>query len=157
MEVEPATVEQVRIAYETGDWVAISSESSMTVAEIQRIDPTLRVRFSPRAGMFAVYHEGTPVPPILTCRAHQNSSGTWEGLDDRVVRRLRYIDREGTGGYDYAKALERETLKRAERASQEFAERTGDAGERMAFAIRKELGLGSLKGGIFVPRDLEST
>lgn len=155
--MQPATVEQVRIAYETNEWVIISADSSSTVAEIQRIDPTLRVRFSPRARMFAVYHEHTPVPPILTCRAHQNSSGTWEGLDNRVVRRLQYIDREGTGGYDYAKALERETLARAERASDDFAERVGDGMEQMGFAIRKELGLGSLHGGIFVPRDLEST
>ena len=157
MEVEPATVEQVRIAYETNEWVVISADSSATVAEIQRIDPTLRVRFSPRARMFAVYHEHAPIPPILTCRAHQNSSGTWEGLDNRVVRRLQYIDREGTGGYDYAKALERETLAREARASHEFAERTGDGAERMAFAIRRELGLGSLHGGIFVPRDIERT
>ena len=84
------------------------------------------------------------------------SSG-WEGLDNRVVRRLQYIDREGTGGYDYAKALERETLAREARASHEFAERTGDGAERMAFAIRRELGFGSLHGGIFVPRDIERT
>jgi hypothetical protein len=151
LEVEPANVEQVRIAYETNEWVVIGADSSSTVAEIQRIDPTLRVRFSPRARMFAVYHEHTPVPPILTCKAHQNRSGTWEGLDDRVVRRLRYIDRDGTGHYDYAGALERETLARGKRASDEFAERTGDAGERMAHGIRRELGLGSYRGGIFVP------
>jgi hypothetical protein len=152
--VEPASLEQVRIAYETNEWVVISADSSATVAEIQKIDPTLRVRFSPRARMFAVYHDHTPVPPILTCRAYQNSSGTWEGLDNRVVRRLEYIDREGRGGYDYAKALERETLKREKRTRDEFAERTADGAERMGFAIRKELGLGSLRGGIFVPRDI---
>jgi hypothetical protein len=152
--VEPASLEQVRLAYETNEWVVISADSSATVAEIQKIDPTLRVRFSPRARMFAVYHDHTPVPPILTCRAYQNSSGTWEGLDNRVVRRLEYIDSHGRGGYDYVKALERETLAREERASRQFAERVGDGMERMGFDIRRELGLGSLKGGIFVPRDI---
>lgn len=154
MEVEPATVEQVRVAYETNEWVIIGADSSSTVAEIQRIDPTLRVRFSPRARMFAIYHEHTPVPPILTCRAHQNSSGTWEGLDNRVVRRLQYIDGHGTSGYDYVKELERETLRRERRASDEFARRTAEHAERLAFELRKELGLGSLRGGIFVPRDI---
>ena len=154
MEIAPATVEQVRIAYETDEWVVIGVDSSTTVAEIQKIDPTLRVRFSPRAGMFAVYYEHAPIPPILTVRAYQNRSGTWEGLDNRVVRRLRYIDREGTSGYDYGREIERETLARRERASKEFAEKTGEAGEEMAFGIRRELGLGSLKGGIFVPRDV---
>jgi hypothetical protein len=153
MEVEPASLDQVMLAYETGEWVIIGADSSSTVAKIQQIDPTLRVRFSPRARMFAIYHEHRPVPPILTCRAHQNQSGTWEGLDDRVVRRLQYIDSHGRGGYDYAKALERETLKRSARASEEFAARTEDGVERMGFAIRKELGLGSVKGRIFVPRD----
>jgi hypothetical protein len=156
LEIEPASVDQVRLAYETNEWIVISADSSTTVAEIQRIDPTLRVRFSPRAGLFAVYHEHTPVPPILTVRAHQNASGTWEGLDERVVRRLRYIDGHGTSDYDYAAELQRETLGRAKRASHEFAERTGDAGERMAFDIRRELGLGAYRGQIFVPRDIES-
>lgn len=146
---------QVRIAYETNEWVTIGADSSTTVADIQRIDPTLRVRFSPRARMFAVYHDHSPIPPILTCKAHQNASGTWEGLDNRVVTRLRYIDGHGTSGYDYTSALERETRARPVRASREFAERTGDAGERMAHGIRRELGLGSCRGQVFVPRDIE--
>jgi hypothetical protein len=154
VELQPATVEQVRIAYETNEWVVISADSSATVSEIQRIDPTLRVRFSPRARMFAVYHEHAPIPPILTVRAYQNRSGTWEGLDNRVVRRLQYIDSHGTSDYDFAKEIERETLARHERASSEFAERTGDGMERMAHAIRRDLGLGAYRGRVFIPREI---
>ena len=154
MEVEPANFDQVRLAYEVGDWVVIGADSSNTVQRIQALDPTLRVRFSPRAGVFAVYHEHRPIPPVLTCRGHQNASGTWEGLDDRVVRRLEYIDGHGRGGYDFAKELERARLEREKREHDRFAKRTEDGAERMAFDIRRELGLGSLKGGIFVPRDI---
>jgi len=152
--VEPATVEQVRVAYETNEWVIIGADSSSTVKKIQEIDPNLRVRFSPRAGMFAIYEAHRPVPPILTCRAHRNSSGTWEGLDDRVVRRLEFIDPHGRGGYDYTAALEQGRLDREKRDREAFTRKTEDGGERMSHAIRKELGLGSYRGQIFVPRNI---
>ena len=154
MEVEPANFDQVRLAHETNDWVIIGADSSSTVQKIQEIDPNLRVRFSPRAGVFAVYERDRPVPPVLTCRGHRNRSGTWEGLDDRVVRRLEYIDRNGRGGYDFTRALERARLDREKREAERFRKRTEDGGERMAHAIRKELGLGSYQGRVFIPRDI---
>lgn len=142
MRVEPASIEQVRVA-EDGEWVIIGPDSSSTVAKIQELDPTLRVRLSTTAGMFAVYREGEPVPPILTCRAYQNGFGTWEGLDDRVLRRLEFIDPLGRGGYDFVKEMESMNAAaekaRLERRHQAFA----PLGEKAAHALRKDLGVKS--------------
>jgi hypothetical protein len=104
-----------------------------------------------------VYHETrdadgrTSQYLVLTQQAHLTASGTWSGLDERIVRRVREIDGHGTSGYDYVKELEQGRRDREQREREEFARRTEDGAERMAFDIRKELGLGSLKGGIFIP------
>jgi hypothetical protein len=161
--VEPASLEQVMRAND-GRYVLIDADVSTVAADLQKIDARLKVRFaeSGRPPFFVVFLEErdaegrTSQHLVLTQKAHLTASGTWAGLDQRIVKRIEEIDAHGRGGYDYAKALERETLAREKRASGEFAERVGDGMERMAFGIRRELGLGSLRGGIFVPRDIES-
>ena len=161
IQVEPASVEQVFRAHD-GRWVLIDADASSVAADLQRIDKSLRVRFAEngRPPFWAVYSETvdsqgrTSQHLVLTQQAHQTRSGTWTGLDNRIVERVRYIDSHGTGGYDYTGALERETRARPERARKEFAEKTGDGGERMAHALRRELGLGSYRGGIYVPRSI---
>jgi hypothetical protein len=143
--------------------VLIDAEASSVAADLQKIDERLKVRFAETGSppFWVVYSEErdsegrTRQQLVLTAKAHMTASGTWAGLDERIVRRIEQIDSHGRGGYDYAGELERETLAREQRSSAEFTERTGDAGERMAHAVRQELGLGSYKGGIFVPRDIE--
>jgi hypothetical protein len=161
VDVEPATVDQVMRAAD-GRWVLIDADASSVAADLRAIDPSLKVRFAEngRPPFWAVYSETTDGDGrvsqhlVLTQKAHQTRSGTWTGLDDRIVERVRRIDSHGTGRYDYVAELERETHARPERARKEFAEKTGDGGERMAFDIRRELGLGNYKGGIFVPRSV---
>lgn len=161
MNVEPASVEQVMLAAD-GRFILIDPEASTVAADLHRIDKGLKVRFAENGNppYWVVFHETTDGQGrttqhlVLTQRAYLTASGTWAGLDNRIVERIRYIDSRGRGGYDYAGALEREARKRPERASYEFAERTGEAGERLAHAIRKELGLGSYRGGIYVPRSI---
>lgn len=162
MLVEPASLEQVMRAND-GRYVLVDADVCTVAADLQRIDARLKVRFAEygRPPFFAIFLEErdaegrTSQHLVLTQKAHLTASGTWAGLDQRIVKRIEEIDPRGRGGYDYVKELERETLAREERASREFAERTGDGAERMAFDIRRELGLGSLHGGIFVPRDIE--
>lgn len=164
MLVEPASLEQVMRAND-GRYVLIDADVSTVAADLQKIDARLKVRFAEygRPPFFVVFLEErdaegrTSHHLVLTQQAHLTASGTWAGLDQRIVRRIEEIDSHGRGGYDYAKELERETLARQERASQQFAERVADDTERMAHGIRRELGLGTVQGRIFVPRDIEST
>lgn len=144
MDVQPATIEQVRIA-EDGEMVVISADSSSTVREIQRIDPKLRVRLSTRGRCYIVYYReihpwGYQDQLVMTCQAYQNNLGTWEGLDNRVVRRLERIDREGRGHYDYAKELEQGRRDREKERKRQADETNGEIAERIAHQLRKDLG-----------------
>jgi hypothetical protein len=158
MRIQPASVEQV-VRANDGRYVLIDADVSTIAADLQKIDPGLKVRFAENGNppFWAIYHEsadGRSTQLILTQQAHMTRSGTWAGLDQRIVDRVRYIDARGTSGYDFAKEIERETLARPKRASEQFAERVGDGAERMAHAVRKDLGLGSYKGRVFVPREV---
>lgn len=158
MLVEPASVEQVMRAND-GRYVPIDEDVSQVAADLKRIDERLKVRFaeSGRPPFFVVFmeekdNEGrTSQHLVLTQQAHQTNSGTWAGLDQRIVRRIEEIDPQGRSGYDYAKDIERRQLEVEKQQREEFAKRTEDGAERMSHAIRKELGLGSVQGRIFVP------
>lgn len=157
MRVEPASVEQIRQAAD-GRLVLISADASSVAADLAKIDKSLKVRFAENGNppFWAVYREsddGRDTHLVMTCKAYQTSSGTWAGLDERVVRRIEYIDPQGRGGYDYAAELERRTVEGRERSRREFRDRMGDTAERTAHALRKDLGE-RYKGRAFVPRDL---
>ena len=158
MLVEPASLEQVMRAND-GRYVLIDQDVSEVAADLQRIDKRLKVRFAEygRPPFFVVFMEESDAQGrtsqhlVLTAQAHRTAFGTWAGLDQRIVKRIEEIDSQGRGGYDYAKALERETLAREKRANAEFEKRVEDDVDRMGHAVRKELGLGSVQGRIFVP------
>jgi hypothetical protein len=69
------------------------------------------------------------------------------------VDRLEFIDSEGRGGYDYAKALEQGRRDRERQEREGFRERLGETAELAAHALRKDLGE-RYRGRVFVPRDV---
>lgn len=138
--------------------VQISADASTVAADLERIDKGLRVRFAENGNppFWAVYHEsedGRVTHLVLTAQAHQTISGTWAGLDHRIVERIEQIDPMGRGHYDYAADLERATLDAHAHRRDGFKEKMGDVAERTAHAVRKDLGE-RYKGRTFVPKDL---
>lgn len=141
--------------------VVIDADVGGVAEELRRIDPGLRVRFAARGNPpcwaimyqhcgqhkdwqpdcpFCTDDERMPGDLVFTRKAWQNRSGVWEGLTHEVVDRVRMIDPRGTGGYDYAKEVERQNQAAEAAKDRRVRERVGEHGELLAWGIRKDLG-----------------
>jgi hypothetical protein len=153
MRVEPAHLDQVTSDY--GKVVIIDREACGAAKDIHDIDPQLHVELRFPNGMDPFFiviwtsEDRRTTQLVLTAKAHQNSFGTWVGLDERVVNRLREIDPMGRGGYSYAEEIEKQNKRARQQAEREFHEKVGPYGEEAAFALRKDLGL-RYKGRAFI-------
>ena len=147
MNVEPAHVDQVRAASD-GRMVLIDSDVCGVAADLRAIDPGLKVRFAEGGNppFFAVYHESyapngdLTQQLVLTQKAHLTHAGTWAGLDQSIVDRVREIDSQGRSGYDFVAELEKQNSRARKAERDAFRERMGDVGQRAAHAARKDLG-----------------
>lgn len=122
----------------------VSADVGNVAEDLRKMDPHLKVRFAEAGNppFFAVIHEsddGRTSQLVTTVRAYQNASGVWEGLDQRVVRRLEEID--GQAGYDYASELERQNRQASRERRERFREQTGEASEEALWEIRRKGGL----------------
>ncbi len=143
MKVEPAHIDQL-VRGLSGRMVPIGADAGGVADDLRRIDPGLKVRFAEagRPPFWAVYHEsedGRTTELVLTCTAYQGHTGVWQGLDQRVVQRVREID--PANGYDYAAEVEKQNRQAAVDKRKAFAEKVGPIGELAAFATRKDLGV----------------
>lgn len=153
MRIEPAHIDQI-VRARSGRMIAISADVGGVVDDLKKIDPHLNVRFAESGNppFWAVYEEsddGRTTHLVTTVQAVQTRSGIWSGLDQRVVDRIRQIDKHR--GYDYGAELEKANRDRDAQLKQEFREQIGGTAEEAAFAIRKDLGS---KNKAFFPKDL---
>jgi hypothetical protein len=149
MQVRAAHFNQLLRARD-GRLVEIAHDAGNVAADLQRIDPHLKVRFAEdgRPPFWAVYHEsddGRSTYLVLTTEAHQTKSGIWTGLDQRIVKRVMEISHSS---YDYAADLERVNAQVKAAKRQRFREQVGAYAEQAAHALRKDLGY---KSRIFKP------
>lgn len=134
--------------------VEISDDVGGVAADLKQIDPHLKVRFAEAGNppFFAVYEEsddGRSTHLVLTARAYQTASGTWAGLDQRVVHRVMEI---GSSTYDFAAEIVKQNTA-ADRAQKDRrAETLGPILEHGAFALRKDLGA---TNRVYVPRSVK--
>lgn len=148
MDIQPASIDQIREA-EDGEWAIISAEAGTVAGDLARIDPELKVRLATRQGIFVVYTERFDADGkrhteyVLTQQASRNRFGVWEGLDQRVVRRIEEIDPQGRSGYNYAQELERVAHARKEANRKKFQEKIAASGEEAVHALRRDLGVKS--------------
>lgn len=105
MDVQPAHIDQVA-QDESGGFVVISAESGGVAADLRGIDASLGVRLNTRTGVFTVFCTPNERDTylVLTVQGFSNSFGVWEGLDQRVVERVRRI---ASADYDYVAEVER--------------------------------------------------
>ena len=133
MEIQPASIAQVMNA---GDrWVEISADVGMVTDDLKRIDKSLGVRLNVHCPepFWAVFcrPDDHSTYLVLTVKAHQNHAGTWEGLDQRVVRE---IERIAADDYDYATAVEdrqHASVKLREDRRSEMLRQAGEEGYRV--------------------------
>lgn len=134
IEIEPATVAQVR-ATDEGDLVVIDDDVQGVAAGLRRIDPGLRLAYDRTQGYFVVRHvhagpDGSVEESLVT---------TAMECDQRLVGRVSKI---ADDGYDFGAELDRLETSAAAAQESERREHVGEAGERLAHALRKDLGLG---------------
>jgi hypothetical protein len=154
MDIQPASIDQVRIASD-GGMVTITADVGGVAADIQRIDPCLKLKRSKSTGIYVVYRlhrNGEPCRDDDPERTEELVLTARE-CDQRIVSRLEFIDSQGRGGYDYADALERARRDREARERAVFHERIGGTAELAAHELRKATG-DRYQGRIFLPRSV---
>lgn len=149
MDVQPASISQV--IESNGRYVEISADVGSVVADLKRVDPSLGVRFDEGQGCFHVYCAPTERDTylVLTVKAYRNGFGTWEGLDQRVVRE---IERVGADDYDFAGEVERmnRDAERAKKVRRE--EKLGEAAQDAYKLLRDGSGRNTRTASI--PKDV---
>lgn len=151
MRIEPAHIDQIRRAKD-GRFVTIDADVGGVVADIQRLDKTLRVRFAeagrpPYYVVYRVHRNGDPCADDDPERTEELVL-TAQDLDHRVVKRLQYINPEGRSDYDFAKAVEKQSKARGDIRLRRFREKIAEHAGEAQHALRKDLGQ---KPSIFVP------
>ena len=159
--VQPARIDQVAQTADH-DWVILDADAGGVVSDLKKMDAGLEVRFSRSQECWVVFHRNHHGCPhngtggegstylVDTAQASRSATGVWTGLDERIVKRFEEIDPFGRGHYDYGAELERRTLKARDERRKQTEERMAQAGEQVAFALRKDLGE-RYKGRIFRP------
>lgn len=155
MKIQPARLDQILQAHD-GRMVLIDADVGGVAADLRAIDPCLKVRFAEEARepcwiVFWESEDGRTTYLVTTAQAYLSASGMWTGLDQRIVDRIRMIDPQGRGGYDYAAEIQRQNEQAARDAKHRRMEMLGELGERAAHAVRKDVGS---TARAFVPRDV---
>lgn len=135
MEIQPATLDQIRIA-RNGKWVVIDNDVGNVAKDLRTLHPSLRLRHSESSGHFVVYQE--IVHP--NGKVEQHLVTTAKECDQRLVKRVAQIMQPE---YDFAKELDKMDDEAKKRSEKEFEEQIEDHADRLAFAIRKDMGFKS--------------
>lgn len=130
-EVKPVSYEQV---IEAGDdYYIIDAATSQIVKEINEIDPRLHVKYSSRCNFFVLYAK-----EVREGREEEYLVRTFTHLDNRIVERVKQISHHS---YDYAQDMEDGEKELDSKKLHAIKEKLGDNAERLAFALRKDLGV----------------
>lgn len=117
---------------------------------LDQIDHHLRLRFSEAGGYFVVYWK-----PDEWDEGDGYAIFTAQDLDQRIVHHMREVHhRCQQPGYSLADELERAEAAKKAQADHEFTESQGESYERMAFAMREDLGYNKSKA--FIPKEIPS-
>lgn len=135
MEIRPATLTQITKGRD-GELVAIDDDVQNVANGLHEIDPHLRLRYSERGGYFVVYWK-----PEDWEEGDGYLVFTAQDLDQRIVQHMRELHhRCKQPGYSFADELDAQEAKHKREGEHAFAERMGEVGERLAHAMRDDLG-----------------
>ena len=124
--------------------VVVDADSCAIVKDLKEIDPSLEVRFvdgpEPYFAVIQDLSEGNHKEQhlVTTVQAYPTSFGTYSGLDQRVVERVRKITHPS---YDFMAEAERNKREWEESMRKAREEKLGEIGEQAAHALRKDLGV----------------
>ena len=150
MEIRPATVAQVSKG-RSGKYVEIADDVQGISNGLHEIDPHIRLRFSEAGGYFVIYWSETGAAE----EDNDPNNTTYliftaQDLDHRIVKRMAEVYWKcRRPGYSFADELDKEQERQKKEKDHAFTEAMGDRYERLAHAMRRELGYD--KGRIYVP------
>ncbi|CAB4172193.1 hypothetical protein UFOVP1346_13 [uncultured Caudovirales phage] len=124
--------------------VIIDAESCSIVKDLKEIDKTLGVRFvdgpDPYFAVFqSIEHADGRLEQhlVTTVQAHPTTFGTFTGLDQRLVERVRKVTHSS---YDFMAEAEKNKKEWDESMRKAREDKLGEMGEQAAHAMRKDLG-----------------
>lgn len=128
MELEAASLSQIRMG-KNGRVVEIDNDVLGIAKQLLEIHPSLRLRYSEAGEYFVVYQilEGGKQHMVTTALE----------LDGRLLDRVREVASEG---YDFLSEIERREAKVQADHDHRIREQIGEGGERLAHAIRADMG-----------------
>lgn len=124
--------------------VIVDADSCAIVKDLKEIDPSLEVRFvDGDEPYFAVIQDLSTDDRkeqhlVTTVQAYPTSFGTYTGLDGRLLERIRKIT---SPSYDFMAEAEKSKREWEEARRKEREEVLGEAAERAAHALRKDMGV----------------
>jgi hypothetical protein len=136
MEIQPATLAQVRQGRD-GRRVLIEEDVLDVARRLQAIDPSLALHWNENGNYFVLTETDAAGTERMVLTAQE--------LDDRLLARVQQIMHPS---YDYAAELDRQDRQADRERDHRFAEQTGEVGERLAHAVRKDI---QAKNKIIVP------
>lgn len=127
IEIEPATHTQVVAAGD--DWVVVNDDIGGIAKELRELDSRLHLRHNLGQNYYAIYAKEKGTEYLV---------GTYKSLDRRVTRRIREIMHPS---YDFVKEGEELEDQREREHNWKMDQIHGENAERLAYALRKDLGL----------------
>lgn len=132
IEIRPATVGQVART-RLGKNVAVDADVANVARDLRDISPEFRLEYDPHGDFFIVSQvrvmpDGSEEISLVT---------TAQDCDQRIVRRVREIT---APGYDVGAEMERLDREADKRKEHALTERVGPIAEKLAWALRKDLG-----------------
>lgn len=124
--------------------VIVDADSCAVVKDLQEIDKSLGVRFvdgpEPYFAVIQTIEHGdgrVDQQLVTTAQAYPTAFGTYTGLDERIVERVRKVSHES---YDFMAEAEKNKKDWDESMRKAREEKLGEMGEMAAHAVRKDLG-----------------
>lgn len=127
MDVQPASIAQVRTGKD-GKPITIDADVGGVAAQLREIDPKLKLAWNEKGGFFYVAEDDGREERLVF---------TAQECDGRIVERARQIASES---YDLVAEMDRLDRGVERERDHAFSEKLGEAGERAAHALRKDLG-----------------
>jgi hypothetical protein len=143
MEIQPASMAQV-VTGRGGRRIPVDDDVGNIARRIKEIDNSLSLQFNERGEFFVVVQTvDTPTGP------EEKLVLTAQELDERVLHRVKHITHQS---YDYVAEMDQMDAQAKRDEDHAFHEKTGEAGEVAAHALRKDLGA---TNKAFVPKDVD--
>lgn len=127
LDIQPATIAQVQ-RLDDGSRVLVDDDVAGVAQDLRAIDPSLRLHLDVEQQVYVVSQ-------VLQGREHLVT--TSQTCDQRLVARVRQVASPGYNLADELEAAEAAANREQDRLRREWV---GEIGERLAHALRKDLG-----------------